>query len=117
MSPKLPIDILTDYIVERSKVSLIKVSFDNIIYESNPQNVDFDDLPFDGNELLITWQKIYCFTNNIIERLKVSSIKQLLYNIMYKINPRNSDFDDLPFDGDERLVAIRWLYRINDESV
>ena len=73
MSPKLPIDILTDYIVERSKVSLIKVSFDNIIYESNPQNVDFDDLPFDGNELLITWQKIYCINDDIVFRLNNGS--------------------------------------------
>ena len=46
---KQPIDSLTNNIVERLKVILIKLSFDNIIYENNPRNDDFDDLPFDGD--------------------------------------------------------------------
>ena len=43
--------------------------------------------------------------NNIVERLKVSSIKRSLDNIIYVSKPQNNDFDDLPFDGDERLIS------------
>ena len=36
---------------------------------------------------------------------------------MYEINPQNSDFDDLTFDGDERLIT-RWrIFFINDDIV
>ena len=51
---KLPIDHLNDNIVEKLKVSLIEQFLDNIIYESNHLNVDFNDLPFDGDEGVIT---------------------------------------------------------------
>ena len=33
---------------------------------------------------------------------------------MYVSNPQNSGFYDLPFDGDERLITRRQIYRIND---
>ena len=33
---------------------------------------------------------------------------------MYKSNPQNSNFNDLPFDGDERLITKRQIYHIND---
>ena len=36
------------------KVSSIGRSFDNRMYESNHQNSDFDDLPFDGDQMLIS---------------------------------------------------------------
>ena len=52
--------ILTTYLLNMNKgcsqnneVSSIKRFFDNIIYESNPQNDDFYDLLFDGDERLI----------------------------------------------------------------
>ena len=35
------------------KVNYIKRSLDNRMYESNPQNYDFDDSTFDGDETLI----------------------------------------------------------------
>ena len=37
---------------------------------SNPQNANFDDLHFDGDEKLITRQKKYPINDDIIERLK-----------------------------------------------
>ena len=37
--------------------------------------------------------------------LKVSSIKQSLDNGIYKSNLQNAYFDELPFDGDERLIS------------
>ena len=51
---KLPIDILTDDIVKNLKVSLIERQFDNYMYVSNSPNANFDDLPFDGDQRLIT---------------------------------------------------------------
>ena len=37
--------------------------------------------------------------------LKVSLTKQSLYNRKYKGSHRNANFDDLPFDGDDRFIA------------
>ena len=67
---KLPINRLTDNIVERLKVSLIKKIFDNRIYESNPQNIDFENLPFDVDKRLITRLLLYCIDYDIIFKLK-----------------------------------------------
>ena len=39
------------------------------MYEGNPQNEDFDDSPFDGDETFITRRWIYCINDDIIERL------------------------------------------------
>ena len=60
-------------------------------------------------------QPIDSLTYNSVERFKVSLIKQLLGNRIYESNPQNSDFGDLPFDGDEILIARRRLYHINDD--
>ena len=49
----IPIDRLKDNGVEMLKVSLIERYLDNRIYKSNTGNVDFDDLPFDGDNMLI----------------------------------------------------------------
>ena len=70
---KLPIDCLTDNIVERLKVSLTKQCFDNRIYEGNTQNYDFNDLSFDGDERLITRRQLYRINGNIIFRLNNGS--------------------------------------------
>ena len=67
--------------------------------------------------MLFTKLPIDCLTKNILERLKVSSIKRSLDNRRYEINPQNSNFDDLPFDGDERLIARQLLYNINDDII
>ena len=66
---------------------------------------------------LFTKWPIDCLTNNSVERLKVCSIKQLLDNRIYESNPWNANFDDLTFDGDDRLISRQWLYRINDDIV
>ena len=38
------------------------------MYVNNHLNDNFDDLPFDGYEMLITRQQIYCINDDIIER-------------------------------------------------
>ena len=40
--------------------------FENWIYVSNTLNSDFYDLPFDGDEKLITRQQIYCENDDIL---------------------------------------------------
>ena len=47
--------------------------------------------------------------------MKVNLIEPLLDNIICKSNPQNSDFGDLHFGGDERLISRQWLYSINDD--
>ena len=32
---------------------------------------------------------------------------------MYESNPWNDDFDDLPFGGDQRLIAGQRIYHVN----
>ena len=54
-------------------------------------------------------------TNNIVERLKVALIKLLFDNLIYVGHPQNTNFDYLPFDGDERFITIQWIYRINGD--
>ena len=49
--------------------------------------------------------------------LKISSIELQLDNRIYKSNPQNAYFDDLPFDGDEKLISRRRIYGINDDIV
>ena len=77
----------------------------------------FDNLPIEYKQRLLSERPIYCLTNNKVERLKVCLIKQSLDNRIYDSNPRNADFDDLSFDGDERLIDRRQLYRINDNII
>ena len=60
---------------------------------------------FNINKGYLPKQPIYHLTNNSVERLKVSSIKRSLDNRRYESNPRNSDFDDSPFDDDKILLA------------
>ena len=36
---------------------------------------------------------------------------------MYASNPRNANFNDLPFDGDQRLITIQPIDRIYDDIV
>ena len=55
-------------------------------------------------KMLFTKRPIYCLTNNIVERLKVSLIKQSLDNRIYESNPQNDYFGGLPCDRDERLI-------------
>ena len=55
------------------KVSLIKQFFGNRIYGSNTQNANFDYLPFGGDEMLITRQRLYCINYHIVFRLNNGS--------------------------------------------
>ena len=41
------------------KVSSIEWLLDNRKYESNDKNVNFDDLPFDGDEMLNKRRQLY----------------------------------------------------------
>ena len=58
----------TDNTVERLEVSLIKWSFDNWMYVSNPWNENFYYLPFNCDERLITRRQIYHVNYDIIEK-------------------------------------------------
>ena len=66
---------------------------------------------------MFTKWPIYCLTDNNVESLKVSLIEWSSDNIIYEINPRNTNVDDLSFNGDERLIARRKIYGINDDIV
>ena len=46
--------------------------------------------------------------------MKVISVEQFLYNRLYTFYPLNANFNDLPFDGFERLIIRRKLYHIYD---
>ena len=50
--------------------------------ESNDQNFDFDDLPFDNDERLTTRQQIYHINDDIVERLNNGSIVGVYTNKM-----------------------------------
>ena len=52
-----------------------------------------------------------------MEMLKVSSIKRLVDNRIYKINPQNNDLGDLPFDGDKRMISSRLIFCRNNKIV
>ena len=69
MFTKLPIDHLTNNIVEMLKVSFIGLLFDNLKCLIIPRNTNFDDLPFDFYQRLITRRRIYHIHDNIVERL------------------------------------------------
>ena len=79
--------------------------FEKIKYGSYPQNADFDDLPIEYEQSLLTKRLIYLSTNNIVERLKVILIERYLDNRIYECNIRDVDFDDLRFDGDKMLIT------------
>ena len=48
---------------------MIEQSFEYIKHGSYPQNADFDDLPIEYEQSLLTKRLIYLSTNNIVERL------------------------------------------------
>ena len=75
-------DCLTDNILEKLNISSIKRSFENLMYESNPQNYNFNDLPFDGDERLITRLQIYCLNDIVVEMLNNSLIVDVYINLM-----------------------------------
>ena len=91
--------------------------FENTKYDSYPQNADFYYLPIEYEKTFFTKRSIYWLTDNIIERLKVILIRRSFDNRIHESNPRNSNFDELPFDGDERLITRRQIYCINDDIV
>ena len=86
---------------------MIKGLFENTKNGSYPHNSDFYDFLIEYKQSLFTYLTIDCITNNKVERLKVGSIKGSLDDRRYKSNHQNSDFDDLPFDGDKRLISRR----------
>ena len=91
--------------------------FEKIKYDSYPWNAIFGDLPIEYEQRLFTKLPIYSLTDNLVEKLRCSLIKRSVYNKIYESNSQNSDFDEKPFDGDERLIARRRISRINDDIV
>ena len=77
-----PIYSLTYNILERWKVSSIKRSFGNRMYESNPRNDNFVDLTFDSDQNLITGRKIEGANDDIIFRLRNGLIVDIYNNQM-----------------------------------
>ena len=61
---------------------------------SNPQNEDFDDLPSDGDQRLITWQLIYSKNDDNIESFKSCLIVDVYTNWMKKIKVQFDAFID-----------------------
>ena len=51
------------------KFFTINQLLDNRIYKSNPQNADFDKLPFDGDKSFIARKRVYCINDDIVFRL------------------------------------------------
>ena len=64
------------------KVSPIERWFDKLVYESYPQNCDFGNLSFDGDEILMARQQIYCINDDIVDRLNNDSIVDMCMNRM-----------------------------------
>ena len=79
---KWPIDGLSDNILERLKVSLTNQLFDNRMYESSPQNSDFVDFNFDGDQRLISGQLIYRVNDDIVLGLNNGLIVDIYINRM-----------------------------------
>ena len=52
------------------------------MYESNPQNANFNNLPFDDDEMLITRRGIYGINDDIVKRLNNGSIIDAYTNRM-----------------------------------
>ena len=50
--------------------------------ESNPQNADFDDLPFCGDQRLITRRRTYRIHDDILESLNNGSVIDVNTNHM-----------------------------------
>ena len=83
--------------------------FEIIKYDSYAKNADFGNFPVEYKQECFSKLPIDCLTDNKVERLKVSLIKQSLDNRRYKSNPWDNNSDDLPFDGDESLISGRQL--------
>ena len=56
------------------------------MYEINPQNDDFDDLPFDVDQSLITRKRIYRINDDIVNRLNNCLIFDIYIQIEFKKN-------------------------------
>ena len=89
---------------------MIERYFENRSYGSYAWNAGFYDLPIEYEQRMFAKLPIYCLTRNIVQRLKISSIGLSLDNRIYESNPRSSYFDDVPFDGYERLIDRQWIY-------
>ena len=64
------------------QVSLIGISFSDIIYESNTLNDNFNYLTFDGYDGLISRQQIFSINDDIIFRLNNGSSNWVSANRM-----------------------------------
>ena len=80
------------------------------MYVSNPGNANFYDLSIEYEQKNFTEQPIYCLTNNIIERLKVSLNKRLFDNRIYESNPWNADLVTY-------LLMVMKFWSLHDEYI
>ena len=76
---------------------MIEWSFENWKYGGYPQFAVFGDLPIINEQMLFTKLPVDRWNNNILKRLKVSSIKLSFDNGIYVSNTRNAYFNNLPF--------------------
>ena len=67
--------------------------------------------------MLFTEQLIDCLTNSIVEWLNVSLAKRFFDKRIFESNHQNSNFDYLPFYGDEMLITNQQIYLIRDYIV
>ena len=79
-------------------------------------------MPIEYEQRLLKKGPIDSLNNNIIKSLKaimlkVSLSERFFDNWMCVSNHQNADFDDLTFDGDERLITTWKIYCINCDIV
>ena len=91
--------------------------FDSINYGSYSQNANFNALSIEYELKLFIKRPIDHLTDNIVERLRVSSIELSFDQWMYDSNSWIFDFVELTFDGDQRLIAGWQIYRENGDIV
>ena len=60
----------------------VELLYWKLMYVSNRQNNDFNDLLCDDDQSLITRQWIYCVNDGIVESLNSGSIIEVYANIM-----------------------------------
>ena len=92
-------------------------SFDNWNNGSYSLYANLDSLTFEYEQRLIIKRPTYCLRDIIVEMLKVSLIKLYFDNWVYVSNPINANFGLLPFYGDQRLINVQRMYRVNGDII
>ena len=83
------------------------------MYERNPRNADFIDLPFDDDQKLIAGQWIYRVNDDVAFRLNDGFIIDICMNLMweeYKFSLMNWSIYDQNNICDHKKIKIEYLY-------